>query len=71
MDIVWSVDTSEILEGDMAAKHLTMVGQLKWLVTLGRFDIHAQVATMSSSELPLGKDIWTDSKGFTPMPLGL
>ena len=40
-------DTSEILEGDMAAKYLTMVGQLQWLVTLGRFDIHAQVATMS------------------------
>ena len=31
----------------MAAKYLTMVGQLQWLVTLGRFHIHAQVATMS------------------------
>ena len=31
----------------MAAKYLTMVGQLQWLVTLGRFDIHAHVATMS------------------------
>ena len=31
----------------MAAKYLTMVGQLQWLVTLRRFDIHAQVATMS------------------------
>ena len=31
----------------MGAKYLTMVGQLQWLVTLGRFDIHAQVATMS------------------------
>ena len=41
------LDTSETLEGDMAAKYLTMVGQLQWLVTLGRFDIHAQVATMS------------------------
>ena len=41
------LDTSEILEGNMAAKYLTMVGQLQWLVTLGRFDIHAQVATMS------------------------
>ena len=63
--------TSEILEGDMAAKYLTMVGQLQWLVTLGRFDIHAQVATMSRFTAALGKDIWTDSKGFTPMPLGL
>ena len=41
------LDTSAILEGDMAAKYLTMVGQLEWLVTLGRFDIHAQVAAMS------------------------
>ena len=54
----------------MAAKYLTMVDQLQWLVTLGRFDIHAQVATMSRFRAALGKDIWTDSKGFTPMPLG-
>ena len=25
----------------------TMIGQLQWLMTLGRFDIHAQVTTMS------------------------
>ena len=31
----------------MVAKYLTMVGQLQWLDTLGRFDLHAQVATMS------------------------
>ena len=31
----------------MAVKYLTMVGQLQWLATLGRFDMHAQVATMS------------------------
>ena len=31
----------------MAAKYHTMVDQLQWLVTLGRFDVHAQVATMS------------------------
>ena len=31
----------------MAEKYVTMVGQLQWLVTLGRFVIHAQVATMS------------------------
>ena len=31
----------------MAAKYLTMVGQLHWLVTLERFDLHAHVATMS------------------------
>ena len=31
----------------MATKYLTMVGQLQWLVSLGRFDIHVQVAAMS------------------------
>ena len=31
----------------MAAEYLTVVGQLQWLVTLGRFDIHAQVETIS------------------------
>ena len=35
-------DTSEILEGDMTAKYLPMVGQLQWLVTFGRFDLHAE-----------------------------
>ena len=41
------LDTSGILEGEMAAKYLTMVGKLQWLVTSGTFDLHAQVATMS------------------------
>ena len=40
-------DTSEILEGDMAAKCLTMVGQLHWLVP------------RQDSEL-LHMDIWTE-----------
>ena len=31
----------------MAANYLTMVGQLQWLDTWGRFDFHAQVAAMS------------------------
>ena len=31
----------------MAAKYLRMMGQLQGLVTLGRFDLHAQVATIS------------------------
>ena len=55
----------------MAAKYLRMVGQCQWLVTLGRFDLHAQVATMSRFRAALDKDIWTDSKESMPMPLGL
>ena len=41
------LDTSEILEGQEVNHYLTMVGQLQWLITLGRFDIQAQVFTMS------------------------
>ena len=41
------LDTSEILEGDMVSKYLTMVGKLQWQGTLGRFDLHAHVAAMS------------------------
>ena len=41
------LDTSEILERQEVNHYLTMVGQLQWLITLGRFDIQAQVITMS------------------------
>ena len=41
------MDTSEILEGHEVSHYLTMVDQLQWLITLGRFDIQAQVITMS------------------------
>ena len=41
------LDTSEILEGQEVNQYLIMVGQLQWLITLGRFDIQAQVITMS------------------------
>ena len=39
--------TSDILEGQEVNYYLTIVGQLQWLITLGRFDIQAQVITMS------------------------
>ena len=41
------LDYTELLTGESTQHYLTMVGQLQWLVTLGRFDIHAQVTTMS------------------------
>ena len=41
------LDASEILERQEVNHYLTMVGQLQWLITLGRFDIQAQVITMS------------------------
>ena len=41
------LDDTELLTGESIQHYLTMIGQLQWLVTLGRFDIHAQVTTMS------------------------
>ena len=42
------LDDTELLTGESNQHYLTIIGQLQWLVTLGRFDIHAQVTTMSS-----------------------
>ena len=41
------LETSDILEGQQVNHYLTMVGQLQWLITLRRFDIQAQVISMS------------------------
>ena len=41
------LDDTELLIGESIQHNLTMIGQLQWLVTLRRFDIHAQVTTMS------------------------
>ena len=37
----------ELDDTESIQQYLTMIGQLQWLVALGRFDIHAQVTTMS------------------------
>ena len=50
------LDTTDILEGQQVNHDLTMVGQLQWLITLGRFDIQAQVISMSRFRAPLSKD---------------
>ena len=41
------IDDTELLAGVFIQHYLTMMGQLQWLVTLGRFDIHTQVTTLS------------------------
>ena len=55
----------------MAAKYLTMVSQLQWLVTLGRFDLHAKVATMSRFRAAPRQGHMDRLKESMPMPLGL
>ena len=41
------LDDTELLTSESIQDYLTMIGQLQWLVTLGRFGIHEQVTTMS------------------------
>jgi hypothetical protein len=42
------LDNSEVLD-NLGIKHYqSLIGALQWLVTLGRFDIHLGIATMSS-----------------------
>ena len=41
------LDDSEQLTGESIQPYLTLEGQLQYLVTLGRFGIHAQVTSMS------------------------
>ena len=36
------LDDADILNEESIHHYLTMIGQLQWLVTLGRIDIHAQ-----------------------------
>ena len=40
-------DDSEQLTGESIQPCIALVGQLQWLVTLGRLDIHAKVTTLS------------------------
>ena len=40
-------DDTELLNEKSIQHYLTLIGQLQWLATLGRFDIHTQVTTMS------------------------
>ena len=41
------LDDTELLNEESIQHYLTVIGHLRWLVTLGGFDIHAQVTTMS------------------------
>jgi Reverse transcriptase (RNA-dependent DNA polymerase) len=41
------LDTSELCTTEQVAQYQSMIGSLKWIVTISRFDIHAAVMTMS------------------------
>ena len=41
------IDDSPELNSEDHKKYLTMLGQLQWLISLGRFDVTAAVMTLS------------------------
>jgi Reverse transcriptase (RNA-dependent DNA polymerase) len=41
------LDTSELCTMEQIAQYQSMIGFLQWIVTIGRFDIHTAVMTMS------------------------
>ena len=53
------LDTSDILEGQQVNQYLTMVGQLQWLITLGRFLTYKlRLLQCLDFEHNQDKDIW-------------
>jgi hypothetical protein len=41
------LDTSEQCINDQIAQYQSMIGALQWIVTIGSFDIHTAIMTMS------------------------
>ena len=42
------LDTSENLDSDGIQKHQSMIGAIKWAVSLGRLDVNTAVMTLAS-----------------------
>ena len=42
------IDTSEFLDDEDTQKYMSLIGSMQWAVSIGRFDIHVHVMTMSS-----------------------
>jgi hypothetical protein len=41
------LDTSELCTEEQISQYQSMIGSLQWIVTIGRFDVHTAVRTMS------------------------
>ena len=46
------LDNSELCNAEHITKYMSMIGQLQWAITLCRYDISAQVMSMSMFRLP-------------------
>ena len=45
------LDNSELCNEEQITKYMSIIGQLQWAITLGRYDILAQVISMSRFRL--------------------
>ena len=45
------LDNSELCNEEQTTKYMSMIGELQWAITLGRYDILAQVMSMSRFRL--------------------
>ena len=45
------LDNSELCNEEQITKYMCMIGQLQWVIALGRYDILAQVLSMSRCRL--------------------
>jgi hypothetical protein len=41
------LDTSELCNNEQISQYQSMIGSLQWIITIGRFDVHTAMMTMS------------------------
>ena len=58
------LDTSELCDEHQTKQFQTLIGQLQWLISLGRFDIAVHVMSFSRFELNPGRDILIEPRGL-------
>ena len=46
-EIILKLDTSELCDDHQTKQFQTLIGQLQWLISLGRFDIAVHVMSLS------------------------
>ena len=58
------LDNSELCSEEQNTKYMSMIGQLQWAVTIGRYDILAHVMSMSRFRLALNIGLLERMKRF-------
>jgi hypothetical protein len=59
------LDTSELCTEEQISQYQSMIGSLQWIVTIGRFNVHTAVMTMSGFRMLLELATLTDYSEYT------